>query len=162
MDQKSSKEQGTVVKRIKRFLVKSAVIKLVYWLFSQFCYWFLQTNEKQQYPFVSTMENSMINRALKLLRTYHQLTQVELAGRLEISNSYLSEIEKGVKSPSIDLLNKYSNIFNMPVSTILLFSESIDGNKNIAKNKIRISAADKVLKILEWLADYDSIAPKAA
>lgn len=108
------------------------------------------------------MENSMINRALKLLRTYHQLTQVELAGRLEISNSYLSEIEKGVKSPSIDLLNKYSNIFNMPVSTILLFSESIDGNKNIAKNKIRISAADKVLKILEWLADYDSIAPKAA
>ena len=104
----------------------------------------------------------MINRALKLLRTYHQLTQVELAGRLEISNSYLSEIEKGVKSPSIDLLNKYSNIFNIPVSTILLFSESIDGNKNIAKNKIRISAADKVLKILEWLADYDSIAPKAA
>lgn len=102
----------------------------------------------------------MINRALKLLRTYHQLTQVDLAERLDISNSYLSEIEKGAKSPSIDLLNKYSNIFNMPVSTILLFSENIDSNKNIVKNQIRISAADKVLKILEWLADYDSIAPK--
>jgi transcriptional regulator with XRE-family HTH domain len=103
----------------------------------------------------------MINRALKLLRTYHQLTQVELASRLEISNSYLSEIEKGVKSPSIDLLNKYSNIFNMPVSTILLFSENIDDKKSITKNKIRVSAADKLLKILEWLADYDSIAPKS-
>ncbi len=104
----------------------------------------------------------MINRALKLLRTYHQLTQVGLAARLEISNSYLSEIEKGVKPPSIDLLNKYSSIFNMPVSTILLFSENIDGKKSITKNKIRVSAADKVLKILEWLADYDSIAQKAA
>lgn len=104
----------------------------------------------------------MINRALKLLRTYHQLTQVELAGRLEISNSYLSEIEKGVKSPSIDLLNKYSTIFNMPVSTILLFSEKINDNKSITKNKLRISAADKVLKILEWLADYDSITQKMA
>jgi hypothetical protein len=41
MDTKSSKEQGTVVKLIKRLLVKPAVLKLAWWLFSQFSYWFL-------------------------------------------------------------------------------------------------------------------------
>ncbi len=41
MDNKSSKEQGTVVKRIKRFFVKAIVIKCGYWLFDQFCNWFL-------------------------------------------------------------------------------------------------------------------------
>ena len=46
----------------------------------------------------------MLNQALKLLRTYHQFTQIELAKRLGISNSYLSELEKGDKTPGLDLL----------------------------------------------------------
>ena len=67
----------------------------------------------------------MLNRALKLLRTYHQLKQIDLAKRLEISNSYLSEIESGEKTPGIDLLEKYAVIFKMPASSILLFSASL-------------------------------------
>jgi len=65
----------------------------------------------------------MLNRALKLLRTYHQLSQTELANKLDVSNSYLCEIEKGIKTPGLDLLGKYAVIFKMPVSNILLFSE---------------------------------------
>jgi len=42
----------------------------------------------------------MLHRALRLLRTYHQMSQIELAKRLGISNSYLSELEKeGPKNP---------------------------------------------------------------
>lgn len=98
----------------------------------------------------------MLNRALRLLRTYHQLTQVELAKRLGISNSYLSEIESGDKLPPLDLLNKYSAIFKMPTSSILLFSESLIGEVRRG-SKLRVGAADKVLRLLEWFEERDAI-----
>jgi transcriptional regulator with XRE-family HTH domain len=99
----------------------------------------------------------MLNRALKMLRTYHQLKQVELAKRLQISNSYLSEIESGSKAPGLDLLEKYSQVFKMPVSSILLFSEKMGDDSRISE-KIRVSAADKILRLLEWIDEKDSVA----
>ncbi|MDP2761346.1 MAG: helix-turn-helix transcriptional regulator [Sideroxyarcus sp.] len=97
----------------------------------------------------------MLNRALKLLRTFHQLSQVELAKRLGISNSYLSEIESGSKSPSVDLLDQYSVVFKLPLSSILLFSEQLE--EATPGNKLRVKAADKVLKLLEWVAEKETI-----
>jgi transcriptional regulator with XRE-family HTH domain len=99
----------------------------------------------------------MLNRALKMLRTYHQLKQVELAKQLEISNSYLSEIESGSKVPGLELLDKYSKFFKMPVSSILLFSEKISDDSRISE-KIRVTAADKILRLLEWIDEKDSVA----
>jgi transcriptional regulator with XRE-family HTH domain len=98
----------------------------------------------------------MLNRALRLLRTYHQLTQVELAKRLGISNSYLSEIESGDKSPPLDLLNKYSDIFKMPTSSILLFSEAMTGEGKRGE-RLRVTAADKILRLLEWIDERDAV-----
>ena len=98
----------------------------------------------------------MLNRALKLLRTYHQLTQVELAKRLSISNSYLSEIETGVKTPGIDLLEKYAEIFKMPVSSIMLFSEKMSGEEKTGE-RLRVAAAEKILRLLEWIDERESV-----
>ena len=99
----------------------------------------------------------MLYRALRVLRTYHQLSQQELAKKLDVSNSYLSEIEKGVKTPNLDLLQKYSSVFKMPQSTILLFSETLDGDKKPGA-RLRIAAADKVLKLLEWIEERETVA----
>lgn len=98
----------------------------------------------------------MLNRALKLLRTYHQLKQVELAKRLDIGNSYLSEIENGIKTPSIDLLQKYSVVFKIPVSSIILFSEKIEEPQRPSE-KLRVAAADKILRLLEWIDERDAV-----
>lgn len=98
----------------------------------------------------------MLHRALRLLRTYHQLKQKELALRLDISTSYLSEIETDAKQPSIEILSKYSEIFKMPVSSILLFSESMDA-KRTASSLVRVAAADKILRLLEWLEEENEI-----
>ena len=97
----------------------------------------------------------MINRALKLLRTFHQLSQVELAKRLGLSNSYLSELESGIKTPSIEILEQYSVVFKLPLSSILLFSEQLESAT--PGNKLKIKAADKVLKLLEWVAEKETI-----
>lgn len=98
----------------------------------------------------------MLHRALRLLRTYHQLTQVDLAKRLGISNSYLSEIESGEKVPGLELIEKYAELFRMPASSILLFSETMsEGHK--PGTRLRVAAADKILRLLDWLAERDAV-----
>lgn len=98
----------------------------------------------------------MLNRALKLLRTYHQLKQIELAKRLGVSNSYLSEIETGLKTPGVDLLEKYGEVFKMPVSSIMLFSETMSSDKTSGE-RLRVAAADKILRLLEWIDERESV-----
>ncbi len=95
----------------------------------------------------------MLSEALRLVREFHNMSQTKLAEKLGISNSYLSEIESGKRGSniSVELLEKYSQVFSIPVSTLLLFSEDIDPSR--PSEKIRKSAADKVLRILGWLED---------
>ena len=91
----------------------------------------------------------MLNIALKKLRLFHGLKQNELSQQLNISSSYLSEIENGKKSPSIELLNDYSKIFDIPVSSLIYFSEQL-GNEGKISKSFRIKSASFILKILEW------------
>lgn len=90
----------------------------------------------------------MLNRALKLIRSYHDISQTDLSAQLGVSNSFLSEIESGKKQPSIDLLTKYSQKFDIPLSSIVFFSEKLDESK--ASDKIRLGVARKIISILEW------------
>jgi transcriptional regulator with XRE-family HTH domain len=90
----------------------------------------------------------MINKALKLIRTFYDVSQSDLASRLGISNSYLSEIESGKKQPTMEILSKYSEQFEIPLSSIMFFSENLDEPK--PSDKIRIHVAKKIVSILEW------------
>ena len=94
----------------------------------------------------------MYYRALKLIRQYHRLSQVELADKLGLSKSFISELEKkDGKKPSVDVLERYSDYFKIPMSSILLFAESVDSKK--ANEKARLYATDKILRMLEWLEE---------
>jgi transcriptional regulator with XRE-family HTH domain len=100
----------------------------------------------------------MLHKALRHLRRYHQMTQDQLAKQLEISNNYLSEIESGKKAHAltIDLLERYAQVFDVPVSSLMLFSEQLDSNRR--SEKVRVAIAAKVLKVMDWIdADEESI-----
>lgn len=101
----------------------------------------------------------MYDRALKTIRQYHRLSQAELADELQISRSYLNELERKRKEPSLEILSKYAKRFDVPLSSILLFAEQ---SQNQKFNKARVFFADKVLKMLEWVAeDEDDESAKA-
>lgn len=100
----------------------------------------------------------MLNKALKIIRTFHDISQSELSGRLGISNSYLSEIESGKKQPSIEILTKYSDNFDIPISSILFFSENLDNPK--PSDKIRLHVAKRIMSILEWNQNRNETAIK--
>ncbi|MCG6205293.1 helix-turn-helix domain-containing protein [Rhodopseudomonas sp. HC1] len=94
----------------------------------------------------------MYDRALKLIRQYHRLSQAELADALKLSRSFVSELEKsGGKRPSIDVLERYAAHFKIPVSSLLLFAEQSDSSSFTERS--RVFAADKVMKMLEWLEE---------
>jgi len=90
-----------------------------------------------------------INEALRLIRVFHDLKQVELAERLGISKSHVSEIEKGKKTPSMDLINKYSQEFKLPPSSIMFFAEELQHAKQGERARSRI--AGKVIDILSFI-----------
>jgi transcriptional regulator with XRE-family HTH domain len=94
----------------------------------------------------------MINRTLKLIRQFHQIHQSDLAIKFNMSKSYLSEIESGKKPASFELLEKYSNEFDIPASSLVFFSESISGKKNVPE-KFRSIFTGKILDIMEWFVD---------
>lgn len=92
----------------------------------------------------------MINRALRVIRQFHGLKQVDLADELNISKSYLSEIESGKKAVSMDILERYSKTFDIPVSSLVFFSENIK-SKSVPE-RFRHVFAGKIISIMEWLA----------
>lgn len=90
----------------------------------------------------------MLGEALRLVRVYHDLTQTQLSYELGVSNSFLSEVESGKKIPSLEILGKYSERFDIPMSSLLFFSESLDNNT--ITSSVRHAVGKNVLSLLEW------------
>jgi transcriptional regulator with XRE-family HTH domain len=97
----------------------------------------------------------MLHEALKQIRLFHQLKQIELAAELDISKSYLSEVESNRKHVSMELLEKYAKYFSVPVSSLMLFSENMDAAKN--SDPLRLKCAKKIIKIMEWISARNQI-----
>lgn len=95
------------------------------------------------------IKQPMINEALKLLRLYCGLSQVEIANKIGVSQSMISDVESSRKKVTIDLLEKYSSSMNIRMSQLMFFAEEIDGQT--LKTKGQLIIADKVLKLLDKL-----------
>ena len=68
----------------------------------------------------------MIGEVLKRLRTIYGYKAIDVSEKLGISASYLSEIENGKKQPSLELLKKYAELFEIKLSSLILLSESYE------------------------------------
>lgn len=75
---------------------------------------------------------------LKQLRHIYGYSADTMCEKLHISRSYLSAIEnneKTGKQPSLDLLNRYAEVFEIRPSSLMLLSEEYKASK--AENFIR-------------------------
>ena len=52
-----------------------------------------------------------VGEIVKILRKKNNISQIELADELDVSQSYLSKIEKNVREPSMDVLKKMAGFF---------------------------------------------------
>lgn len=93
----------------------------------------------------------MLTEALRVMRIFHDLSQKELAEKLGISKSHLSEIEAGKKTPTLHLLERYAKVFDVPVSSIMFFSENME--KGGTADKTRVFVSSKILSLLNFIAE---------
>lgn len=68
------------------------------------------------------MQNNAIGRRIRGLRRLKRMTQHQLAVCLELSASQLSNIERGLKRPQPELLDKIALILNVPREEFFLLS----------------------------------------
>lgn len=92
----------------------------------------------------------MLHRALKLARQFHRLKLSEVADQLGLSKAYLSEIENGKKRPTVDILEGYAQICDVPLSSLLIFSEGLESGN------FKYKVANKALQMMEWIAATES------
>lgn len=93
----------------------------------------------------------MLSEALRLLRVYHDMKQKDLAEKLGLSSSHVSEIENGNKTPSLEVVQKYAALFKIPVSSIMFFSEQIEGSsrKSAIESRAKNAIASKIISLLK-------------
>ena len=88
----------------------------------------------------------MLGEGLRLIRVFHDCKTGELAAALGLSASYISEIERCKKTPSIDTLKKYADYFDTTVSAIMFFSEDIQKDKHMP---VRATVRKKLVRFLQ-------------
>lgn len=95
----------------------------------------------------------MINEALRLLRLYCRYSQAEMADRLSVAQSMVSEIERGRKNVTMDLLEAYSRAVDIRMSQLLFFAEEIEGEPIARRGQLIV--AEKVLQLLDKMKPRD-------
>lgn len=94
-----------------------------------------------------------INDALRLLRLYCGFSQTEMAAKLGITQSMVSDVEGGRKNVTMDLLEAYSQAVGVRMSQLLFFAEEIEGQPIARRGQLIV--ADKVIRLLEKLKPAD-------
>ena len=92
-------------------------------------------------------------RALRAIRVFYELSRSESARKLGLTKSFLADLEHNRKSPSIETLQRYSDVFDIPVSSIILLAENENERVNTFKARVRAALRKRILAMLELMAD---------
>ena len=87
---------------------------------------------------------------LKYLRVFNKDKQLDISRDIEVSRSYISEIESGKKTPSLEILQRYSKLYNIPLSKIILYAENFK-SINRAELEAKRLVIKTTVKFLDWV-----------
>jgi transcriptional regulator with XRE-family HTH domain len=94
----------------------------------------------------------MNGEALRLIRILNNKKSKDLAEQLEISSSYLSQIENNKRKPTLEIIVKYADIFSMRASTLLFLLEEYQDVS--FGGKAKSNTKDIVLNLMKTLEKF--------
>ncbi len=83
---------------------------------------------------------------LRLLRVAYDLSISDLADKINVSKSYIAEIEKGIKNPSEKIIQNYSIGLNIPESTLQYLFDSYS-QKHLPYQELLMKILRKISKL---------------
>src|SRR5690625_6339508 len=83
---------------------------------------------------------NMINTNLKKLRQQHQLTQEELAEKLDVSRQVIAKWEKGESTPAIHFCVKLADLYDVTIDDLINYDEQDAGISVPPKGKHFVGA----------------------
>ncbi len=89
------------------------------------------------------INNRAFGRKIKIAREDLGLTQFELAEKIDVSQNFLGDIERGIKLPSLNKLIALSN--TLKISLDYMFAESLD---NVVYEQEEVYYTDKQLAVI--------------
>ncbi len=84
------------------------------------------------------------------LRKFNNMTQSDLAEKLNYSDNTISRWERGEIIPSVETLQKISEIFNVPVDSLLRDNVIYDVKQNVKSSNIKHIATMLLCVSLVW------------
>ena len=110
--------------------------------------------------------DNVIGSRIKFLRQKHSMTQKELASKLNVSNTTLSQYENGIRVPSDDIKLRIAHLFDVTIDYLLGRQEK---NYDIPQSTggVWIPTLGKVvagipLEAIECISDYEEISTEMA
>ncbi len=67
-----------------------------------------------------------LGEKLRILRKREQFTQTQLADMLGVDHTHVGKIERGERVPSLEILIKFTQIFNVTSDQLIMDDQEID------------------------------------
>ncbi|MFW2502386.1 helix-turn-helix domain-containing protein [Clostridium diolis] len=96
-----------------------------------------------------------IGEKIRKLRKDNKLTLKELGTKINLSEQAIGQYERGDRSPSLDVLNKIANIFNISLSYLLNYGDEININSN--RENMYSAMMDDIQKTIDVNPDDEAI-----
>ena len=87
-----------------------------------------------------------VGERIKELRIKLNMSQVDFADKINVSKSYIAEIEKGIKNPSEKIIQNYSIGLNIPESTLQYLLDSYS-QKHLPYQELLMKILRKISKL---------------
>lgn len=106
-----------------------------------------------------------LGRRIRALRKQNGISQEELAFKASISTTYLGQVERAEKSPTVEVLDKIAKALEISIYDLFLFDAEIKvDNTNTTLNKINaqlssLSEAEQceLLKLIKNIKAFKNI-----
>ncbi len=101
-----------------------------------------------------------LGKRIRSLRVSEKISQEELAFKAGISTTYLGQIERAEKSPTVEMLEKISKALDISLYELFSFDESISasiGKINAQLSPMSDKELSEVLKVIKNIKAFKSI-----